>query len=224
MNGPDGTLVAVRIGLVAAGLAVWRFTQYLLSRRASQPFAQEGTIRDGVHDLTAPLHGWLLAHPRAADGLLIVSSAVIDLFGIAILLASIFGPTIQPYLGLILLFGLRQVCQWFCALPIPPGMIWRDPGVPTLLVTYKTSNDLFFSGHTALAVYGAACLSTAFGAWGIVAGASIALFLSLAVLVLRAHYTMDVFAGAVAALYVHEIAVRISPVVDSWVAGLLPGP
>jgi hypothetical protein len=33
-------------------------------------------------------------------------------------------------------------------------MIWRYPGVPSLLVTYGTSNDLFFSGHTALAVYG----------------------------------------------------------------------
>ena len=34
-------------------------------------------------------------------------------------------------------------------------MIWRNPGFPSLLVTYGTASDLFFSGHTAIAVYGA---------------------------------------------------------------------
>src|SRR3989442_6441970 len=33
-------------------------------------------------------------------------------------------------------------------------MIWRRPGFPSLLVTYGTAGDLFFSGHTAIAVYG----------------------------------------------------------------------
>ena len=53
------------------------------------------------------------------------------------------------------LFGLRQMCQAVSALPLPEGMIWRSPGVPSLLVTYDVANDLFFSGHTAMAVYGA---------------------------------------------------------------------
>jgi hypothetical protein len=29
-------------------------------------------------------------------------------------------------------------------LPVPEGMIWRAPGVPFLLVTYGTTNDLSF--------------------------------------------------------------------------------
>jgi len=49
------------------------------------------------------------------------------------------------------------------------------------------------------------------------AGILIALFEISTVLVLRAHYTMDVFAGAVTALYVHRLAMEWGPVVDQWI-------
>ena len=38
-------------------------------------------------------------------------------------------------------------------------MIWHDPGFPSFLVTYHVANDFFFSGHTAIAVFGAIELS-----------------------------------------------------------------
>ena len=38
----------------------------------------------------------------------------------------------------------------------------------------------------------------------------------LIVLVLRAHYTLDVLAGAFAAFLAAEVAGRLSPVVDAW--------
>jgi hypothetical protein len=85
-----------------------------------------------------------------------------------------------------------------------------------MLVTYGTSNDLFFSGHTAIAVYGAMVLATALGPVGIVLGFLIAAFEIGTVLVLRAHYTMDVFTGAITALYVHHIASTVAPHVDQW--------
>jgi hypothetical protein len=40
------------------------------------------------------------------------------------------------------------------------------------------------------------------------------------VLVLRAHYTMDVFTGAVTALWVSSAAAALAPVIDRWLAGL----
>src|SRR5205814_1246361 len=83
-------------------------------------------------------------NPRKANALLISSSLVIDLLGFYLLGSAIFGSTIQPFLGLLMLFALRQLCQAFCPLPPPGGMIWRDPGFPTILVTYGTSTDLFF--------------------------------------------------------------------------------
>jgi len=36
----------------------------------------------------------------------------------------------------------------------PEGNDLAPPGIPSLLVTYGTATDLFFSGHTAIAVFG----------------------------------------------------------------------
>jgi hypothetical protein len=143
-------LWVLRAILVAAGLAAWFWTQALIAWRA---FPQ-GQISDRLLDSTAPLNLFLWEHPRWANGVLIVTSAVIDLLGIFLVVLTLFGPSIRPFVGLLLLFALRQACQGLCALPAPERMIWRNPGFPSLLVTYGTASDLFFSGHTAIAVYG----------------------------------------------------------------------
>ncbi|HEX4056418.1 MAG TPA: phosphatase PAP2-related protein [Tepidisphaeraceae bacterium] len=214
--------MAARVVVIAISLGLWYWTQWLLSRRKPATVGPDsGAICDGVHQLTARINQRLLNHPRRADTLLISSSLVIDLLGFYLLGSAILGPTIQPFLGLLMLFALRQFCQAFCPLPTPTGMIWRKPGFPAILVTYGTSNDLFFSGHTAIAVYGAAVLASTLGPVGIVVGIMIALFEISAVLVLRAHYTMDVFAGAVTALYVHRLAIDWAPVIDRWIGHVL---
>ncbi len=99
-------------------------------------------------------------------------------------------------------------------------MIWRSPGLPSLLVTYGTSNDLFFSGHTALAVFGSIELARWGGLPWAVVGVSIALFEMATVLVLRAHYTLDVFAGAVTAFAAAVVAGWIAPDCDLWLVEL----
>src|SRR5262249_22314921 len=116
--------------------------------------------------------------------------------------------------GLIILFGLRQICQALTALPPPRGMIWRHPGFPTLLVTYGVANDLFFSGHTAMAVYGAIELARLGAPWLIGLAWIIAIFEVFVVLALRAHYTMDVFAGLITALYIAGLAGLLAPACD----------
>ena len=110
---------------------------------------------DGLFIVTSPINQFLHAHPAWANGLLIFSSAVIDVLGVGMILFSIFGPTMRPFIGLLILFALRQLMQMICVLPTPEGMIWRYPGFPSLLVTYGVANDFFFSGHTAIAVFGA---------------------------------------------------------------------
>ena len=188
----------VRLGIVLGGLFLWFSTQYLIGQRAFP----EGGIGDGIFELTAPIHTYLTNHPKVADALLISSSLLIDFLGLYIIGASIFGRSVRPFVGLMILFTLRQMCQALCALPAPKGMIWRHPGFPSLLVTYGTTNDLFFSGHTALAVYGAIVLARSGGRWFLLVGAIIALFQIAVVLLLRAHYFMDVFAGAVTAVLI----------------------
>ncbi|HEY1380515.1 MAG TPA: phosphatase PAP2-related protein [Gemmataceae bacterium] len=202
---------SLRLVLVIVGLGVWHLTQSLIKHRPTGT----GVIGDGLHALTARAFAFLTAHPAWADRLLIVSSLGIDVLGVFVLVESIVGPSVRPFLGLLILFGLRQLCQAVTALPPPAGMIWRSPGVPSLLVTYGVSNDLFFSGHTALAVYGAIEL----GRWGgpawAAAGAALAVFECAVVIVLRAHYTMDVFTGAVTAFAAAVVAEWLAPGCDA---------
>ncbi|MDP2875978.1 MAG: phosphatase PAP2-related protein [Holophaga sp.] len=205
-----------RAALVALALGAWFWTQALIGKRAFP----EGRIGDAVLDFTAPLNRFLLANPAWADRLLILTSALIDLLGIFVVGLAIFGPSLRPLLGLLILFSLRQLCQGLCALPPPEGMIWRNPGFPSLLVTYGTASDLFFSGHTAIAVYGCLELANIGGPIAIAVGVAIALIEVSTVLILRAHYTMDVFTGAVTALWVWGVASYLAPKLDPLLAAL----
>lgn len=200
----------MRVVFVVAGLVAWYWTQSLIGSRQLEP----GTIGDGVHDVLAGINQYLHNHPAAANALLIISSAVIDLVGFFLLCYAIFGRTVRPFIGLLLLFAMRQACQWACALEPPAGMIWHDPGVPSVLVTYDVTTDFFFSGHTGLAVLGAVELARVGGRRWMFVGFAIILLEVAAVLVLRAHYTMDVFTGAVAARYASILAARVSPWCD----------
>jgi membrane-associated phospholipid phosphatase len=204
--------IGLRAAVVAGALVVWFWTQSLIARKSGP---KDG-IGDVVHDLTARWHRYFSTHHRAANAALITSSVCIDLFGLSLIGAAVFGPTFAPFLAMLIVFGLRQICQGLCTLPPPPGIIWRNPGFPALLVTYDVGNDFFFSGHTALAVLGALQAAYLGPLWLAVIAAVIALGEMLIVLVLRAHYTLDVVAGALAAFLAAEVAGKLSPVLDAW--------
>jgi membrane-associated phospholipid phosphatase len=207
-----------RLLLVIAGLGLWFFTQSLLGSRSLSPGDDAGgallSRTDGLFILTRRVNEFLHTHPDWANGLLIFTSAVIDVLGIGMLLFSIFGSTMRPFIGLLVLFGLRQLMQAICVLPTPEGMIWRYPGFPSLLVTYSVANDFFFSGHTAIAVFGATQIARIPRRGMLTLGIAIAVLECATVIVLRAHYTMDVYAGAITALLAASIADRAAPYID----------
>ena len=196
-------------------LALWFWTQSLIGARV----APASGIGDGLHNLTAGLNSYFAHNIRAANSLLIISSALIDALGLFLLGRWLFGGSVRPFLGLFLLMALRQVMQAVCALPPPPNMIWHYPGFPSLLVTYHVANDFFFSGHTAIAVFGAIELSRLRRNWLTAFAVLIVIFEAATVLVLRAHYTMDVFTGIVAALWVARLSERVSPGIDQLISG-----
>ena len=211
---PSRRVLFLRLLLVGAALVAWFWTQSLIGARTGRP----GIIGDGLLEATAPLNTFLHEHPGWARGLLISSSLVIDLLGGFLLASALLGPTTRPFVGLLLVFALRQLCQALCALPPPEGMIWQYPGFPSLLVTYGVSNDLFFSGHTAIAVFGSTELARLPFRGARLLGVAVALFEATTVIVLRAHYTMDVFTGAVTALLVAGIVERLAPALDRLLA------
>jgi hypothetical protein len=211
---------AIRVVIIILALVGWHATQKLIGTKATgdpQKAASASmllTNSDVLLQATEPANRFLNAHPKWANWLLTVSSAIIDQLGIYLLLSSVIGPTVQPFIGLLILFALRQVCQALTAMPPPIGMIWRDPGFPSIFVTYGVANDLFFSGHTALAVYAAIQLAQLGHSWLTATAVALVLFEIATVLVVRAHYTIDVFTGLIAALFVSGVAMRIAPACD----------
>jgi hypothetical protein len=206
-SAPRGRSLAFRIAVTSVGLVIWFGAQHLIGSRGMRASG----IGDGLLDFTAPANRYLVLHPHAANALLIASSAIIDLLGIILLGKWIFGGKLRPFAGLVIALLLRQIMQGLVALPAPEGAIWHYPGFPSLLVTYGVANDYFFSGHTAIAVLGAVELARAKKAWLTTLAALIVIFEVGTVLVLRAHYTMDIFTGAITALYAAHLASRIAP-------------
>lgn len=217
-----GRLWLARVVIVAIGLGLWFFTQWLIGTRPVDPESAAAglplTRGDGLFRLTQPINEALQSNEQFANALLIASSAVIDALGIWLIATSIFGKTVRPFLGLLVVFALRQITQALCALPPPEGMIWRNPGWPSFLVTYSVANDFFFSGHTAIAVFGATQLAKLKRPLYVALGIGIALFEMTTVIVLRAHYTMDVFTGAIVALWATAVADLAAPAVDRAIA------
>jgi len=202
-----------RVLLTAVALGVWFYSQSLIGAR---PVPANG-IGDGLHRLTAPFNSYFFTHTTAANALLIVSSALIDLLALFLLARWLFGESVRPFLGLFLLMVTRQIVQAFCALPPPPNMIWHYPGFPSLLVTYSVAGDFFFSGHTAIAVFAATEVARLKKTWLTAFLIIVVIFEILTVLVLRAHYTMDVFTGLVVALWVASFVDRLSAPIDRFV-------
>lgn len=190
-------------------MGLWFWTQSLIGSRAPS-----AGINDALHNLFAGLNSYFAQHTSAANALLIVSSGLIDLLGLFLVAEWIVLGRSRAFLGLVLLLGLRQVMQLLCALPAPVNTIWHYPGFPSLFVTYKVGNDYFFSGHTAIAVFGAIELSSLGRRWVTALGIAVVLFEVAAVLILRAHYTMDVFTGALAALWVACLCDSLGPRID----------
>ena len=201
-----GVSFFTRLSVTGIALIVWFWSQKLIGARS----APNLVIGDRIHTLTASANLYLHTHSSAANLLLIVSSAIIDLLGILLLARWIFGASIRPFLGLVIVLGLRQIMQSLVALPAPPNAIWQYPGFPSLLVTYRVSNDYFFSGHSAIAVLAVTEIARMGKRWLTALGVLIAVFEIATVLVLRAHYTMDVFAGVVTGLYASHLASCIS--------------
>lgn len=206
--------------VVACALGLWFWTQSLIGARGSTA----STLTDSIHLWTQTWNAALWNRPGLADAVLMGSSLYIDAVGLFLLLGGLFGASFRPVLGLVALFFLRQMCQFVVALPAPEGMLWRNPGFPSLFVTYGVSNDLFFSGHTALAVYGFTeirRLKKPVLTW-LSAGAALAEV--AVVLVLRAHYFIDVFTGALAALWVASWIHGAAAVLDRKLPGRRASP
>lgn len=187
----------LQVATVLALYAGWLYSQDLLERtRGVVP-----GVTDRTHNALTAANVFLNAHPTLTNAILIVSSLELDIAALSMVAFFFFRRETRPLLSFWIVLIMRQLCQVSVSMPKPEGMIWHDPGFPSLVVTYGAANDFFFSGHMALATLFAAELTVQRAArwkqalaWGMI-GAQ-----ALVILSMRFHYITDVVAGFLAAI------------------------
>lgn len=183
-------------------------------------------VGDVLFDITVPINHFLQTHPTLANACLIIESASYDIVVLFIIILTFVKRTLQPGLGLIILVVLRSIMQFLCPLPPPDTMIWHYPGFPALFSTYYSSNDFFFSGHTAVSVFVIFAAKELINKKWVTSFFVFLLFLIVFLLIiLRLHYTLDIYAGLTTGLLVAAFIKHLSRPVDQalykW-SGLTP--
>ena len=191
--------------------AAWLLTQALLER--SRGFVP--VFIDHTHQALAGMNAFLNAHPSLSNVILAASSLEVDLAAISMVSFFFARRESRPLLALWITLIMRQLCQSAFSIAPPAGMIWRYPGFPSIVVTYSTSSDFFFSGHMALATLLAAELSAHRAArWKQVIAWAVIGVQAFIILSMRFHYVTDVVTGFLAAIAATRIAGTVGASLD----------
>jgi hypothetical protein len=196
---------------VVAVYAAWLATQAILEKsRGSVP-----AVIDHTHHALASVNAFLNAHPTLSNVVLAASSFEVDLAAFSMVSFFFTQKKSRPLLALWITLIMRQLCQSAFSIAPPPGMIWHYPGFPSIVVTYSTSSDFFFSGHMALATLLAAELTAHRAArWKQAVAWAVIGLQALIILSMRFHYVTDVVTGFLAALAATQIAGKVGDWLD----------
>ena len=132
---------------IGAAYGLWLYSQHLLESK--RPVVHG--LRDHAHEVLSAINTFLNAHPHVANVVLATSSFEVDVAAVSMVIYFFARRESRPLLALWFTLIMRQLCQASVSIPAPEGMIWHYPGFPSIMVTYSTSTDFFFSGHMALA-------------------------------------------------------------------------
>ncbi len=213
MNRRFAVAATIKFVLAVLLLVTWHSSQTILDHAKS---AMGGTSFDRGHALLASVNDFLHHHDHVANAVLIMTSGHIDIVLFGMVVWGILGETIRPTVAIFFLLLFRQFSQFFVSEPIPQGMIWHYPGFPSVVVTYYTTFDFFFSGHTASATLSALEI----GHRGykrkifVILATLMVGFEIFCILSMRFHYTADVITGIFAAVTAFTLAVQIAPKLD----------
>jgi len=196
---------------------------FVLVNTASNCFAPQGDapdcIEDSGHDLTGELNDYFGNHETARHILEIVASFCMDMTFIMLIvlfLAKLY--TMRPLIALIILFFVRALIQRMFQMRQPDGHYWDYPGFPSLTVPYVADrNDFFYSGHVGTAVVVALQYrQEKFYKISYVIG-FVAVFEGFILIVLRAHYTVDIVVGAFFGHLFCTFATFLAPFIDPYI-------
>jgi len=134
-------------------------------------------------------------------------------------LFSIMFETWRMVIALGTLYFVRGQLQGIYFMEFPEEYIFRYPGLLSLSVPYLKTNDFFFSGHVSLPVI----VAVEFYKQKYFKLSYFCFFVSLyegfMMIIVRGHYSIDIYAGFIIALYFSKVGDFIAPYVDRIING-----
>jgi hypothetical protein len=106
---------------------------------------------DFAHNLLYPITNWLTdpSHHLTRDLLLILFCLSIDAIFLGTFLYWIYHETGSRFLAAMLCFGIgKAISQYLWLLPVPQEVYWVSPGIPSIVVSFGSIGEFFFSGYT----------------------------------------------------------------------------
>lgn len=186
---------AIILAFIIFLIFIWRVSQGLISHYKTDLVPTCG-VYDALLLFFMPINEFLHSHKEASRWVILSSSLIIDMMLLYFVMYSLYKKTLRWFIGIFFVLLLRQITQIMVVLPLPPGMIWFDPGFPSIGVTYGVSNDLFMSGHIAFTTFGAFALSYIYKNIYIKFFRYFLIIFEIsAIASIQGHYFMDIFAG-----------------------------
>jgi len=198
--------------LIVMGIAAFYTAAYFIGQKPI-PIC---VIGDKLHDWLYPINEFLNNRPNVANIQLITMNTILHAFTIFILADTILTRNIRPFFILVIFLTLRQTLQMLVSLPLPPSVIWYNPGLPEFLRSYDIANDLYFSGHTGVSLLGATELARFGKRWLTILGFTLFGYEVISVIAMQVHYTMDVFTAVMTVFCFTGLATRLAPRINIW--------
>lgn len=176
-------------------LSAWYFTQNI-----RQSIGDVSSIHDLLLDnhYTLLIYNYLKNNPISLQFLLISSSLLIDLTTLYTIYHYLYlKHRFELIVGVAFILITRQLNQFIVYLP-PPKLppLWYHPGFPSIIVTYGTENDFFYSGHTSISTFLAYNLFVnTNNLWIRVLIIMGVIYEIFTIVVTHSHYTMDIYAA-----------------------------
>lgn len=171
-------------------------------------------LGDALQNVTSGINAFLLSHPNVANGLIIAYSMIGDIIILFLIGSSLKDSSIRPVLPLLVFLMLRQSLQFIVSLPTAPGLIWHDPGFSFSFSTYQISSDFYFSAYVGINILGNLELERYKIKWLNALGLILLVYQASADIVLRAHYTADLYTSIITAIFSYFAVQRFVPIID----------
>ena len=206
---PRRSLLALIIVICAVS---YQFSQHLIGTRISTPCL----IQDLLQFWTRDANAFLNTHQGAANALIILNSLFGDLSILMLLGVTLWRASVRSFVPLFVFIFFRQALQLLITFPPMPGMIFHDPGFPSLFVNYASDTSFYFSAFVGTNILSALERSYWKIRWVNGVGVLIVLFVAITDILLRTHYTADLYTSMIVALFAFYFTQNLSARIDHY--------